>query len=105
MGEYLDKRCRCQKFEIIGVCGRDKKHAYWGYDRLEGIEPATFQTAGWLFMKDKNGVYYEGELIKSADPHTFVALGTVPYGKDRKYIYRGLLKIRKADPNTFVVIN
>lgn len=83
---------------------KDKNNIYKNcslYDLDTDIE--TFSVyPDCAHMKDKNNVYFKGELIKGADPETFVILNH-GYKKDKNHVYTGISVVEGLDPNTFTV--
>lgn len=82
---------------------------------IPNADPATFESVGWVFAKDKNMVWSaragEGliglSVVSGADPSTFSAVllknkGT-GYFKDRNHVYWLESVIPNADTATFVV--
>lgn len=57
----------------------------------------------YLFAKDKNHVYYNGEIF-SADVNTYERL-TSSYGKDKDHVYHDTTIIEYLDAATFELIN
>lgn len=94
--------------------GRDKDNAFFGSDVIYGkstvekIDLGTFVFVGDDYAKNKDYVFYLGNILKSADPATFVEASdnyTDDYLKDKNYVfYRGEI-LENADPATFVLIN
>lgn len=84
-------------------------------DKLEvfGIDTTTFvqDPKCSLYGKDKNYVYYEGQILPQANPDTFVFLGGIPtlsgkegYSKDDKNVFFRNKRLEFADFSTFEVI-
>lgn len=64
------------------------------YDKLDGADFASFSVVktvdgdGSNYAKDKKHVYYGNQIVKKANPRTFVSY-TSHYGKDTDHIYDG----------------
>lgn len=58
------------------------------------------------YVKDKNNVYCDGEIINGADPATFEMLkkGNINYTKDKNNIYYWKTKIEGVDRDTFKIM-
>ncbi len=50
---------------------RDKNHVYYYGDIVENIDSETFKLFGYAYFGDKNGVYYQKNLIPDSDSGTF----------------------------------
>ena len=73
----------------------------------------TGTTCDDVYTKDKNNVYFCGDIVQSADPSTFTILmdsngATSTYAKDEHSVYEtsegSVNTLTGADPNTFVVL-
>lgn len=108
----------------------DTRHLYRvsdskiGYEVTQYTPPITLYSPSNLeyselngYVKDKNGVYYKGERVFSADPNTFFVF-TNPallalkdsgiiyaYAKDKNSVYYEGIIVPNADPFTFTPIN
>lgn len=101
---------------------KDKLHAYWGFDIVEGADVLTFQRVSGPanpygadynpYFKDRSHVYFYGRVIRNADPETFQYLvNNAEYyiTKDKAAVYcvgcdgveDGDRIISEADPATF----
>lgn len=70
-----------------------------------GADEVTFTVlSDEQYAKDKNNVYYQGDIIVGADASTFVLIKGGPYSKDKNHVYLRGTKVINADPNTFTVI-
>lgn len=56
------------------------------------------------YAKDHNSVFFEGRLMKDADPGTFEVLPQEGYSKDNKRVYLTKFQVVFADPHTFQVL-
>ena len=78
----------------------DEAHGY--RTKPLGADEATFKVLGdEQYAKDKNNVYYQGDLIVGADAGTFVLIKGGPYSKDKNHVYLLDTIVINADPNTF----
>ena len=53
---------------------KDKNHVYYFGDITENIDSETFKLFKYAYFTDKNGVYYMKNLISGSDPETFSLL-------------------------------
>lgn len=51
---------------------KDKNYVYYRGNILENSDPDTFELISNIHAKDKNAVYYRGKIIELADPITFI---------------------------------
>lgn len=83
-----------------GEYAADQNHiyrstAYWPQFRLPSPEDhrvrdadrATFEDLKGGWAKDKNHVYYGGEIVEYADPDTFSLFSNFAFGTDGTYVY------------------
>lgn len=56
------------------------------------------------YAKDKNAVFYEGDVIKDASPNTFEVINDRGYSKDTNYVFVDFDKVIGANPQTFVYL-
>lgn len=56
-----------------------------------------------MYAKDKNSVYFLGDIIKDADPNSFELLEKPYYTKDKNYVYLSSTKFCSY-PETFSFI-
>jgi hypothetical protein len=70
--------------------------------KLYNIHAQTF------YAKDKNNVYWEGEIIPDSDGSSFVYLGNIElelkFAKDKNQVYEGKKVLTWAEPETFEII-
>lgn len=81
---------------------------------LKGIDRETFQVLSYDLAKDKNNVYYKGEIIDNADPLSFELLVSqikvdekynyVTYSKDNNHVYFLSEILIDADTETFSLL-
>jgi hypothetical protein len=82
---------------------KDKNNLYKLGHSLEVIEKnkfdyETFTALGGKYQKDKNGIYFDGELIKNVDIKSFQVLSKF-FSKDKTHIFR-FEKIFKEGPES-----
>ena len=53
---------------------------------MEGADAKSFKVLNYLYAKDKNKVYAQGQPIDNADASSFEGLEDF-YGRDKGYIY------------------
>lgn len=102
-------------FEYIGYYAKDINHVYVHEDKLEGADSETFEFLDkvnpYLFAKDKNRLYFQGEIVENGDPASIQSIGYAYY-KDKGQVYflnerpdfTLLEKIEDADSSSFGVI-
>lgn len=67
---------------------KDRNNVYFGRKPVSSIDITTFEVLGAYYGKDKEHVYYEGDVIAGADPKSFsVFAESKQYGKDNKNVY------------------
>jgi hypothetical protein len=74
-----------------------------GTHKLEGSDVKSFQILSGGYSKDKNRVYYLGNILLDADPVTFI-VKTEDSAIDKNQVYYMGKKLNDADPNSFFVI-
>lgn len=76
------------------------------YRFLEGADPATFviEIPTIPYAKDRNNVYWNGEILPDANAATFRRIMNTDYGTDGKGVYFGSEKLFGADPGSFNVL-
>ncbi len=101
-----------RSFEVLtwDKCKNEKDLVYMWEDWIPVIEWDFFERLMWnkkikytYYGKDKNNVYFQWQIIKGADPATFIII-CVPWAKDKKYVYRDNKIFSGADPKTFKVL-
>lgn len=60
----------------------------------------TFPDWNYIYARDKNHVYYEGEIIQEADVNSFEVVG-FRYAKDNKHVYYEKHIVPGAQPKSF----
>lgn len=81
---------------------QDALYAYFDTTRIEADIP-TFKVHNYAVAKDKNHVYFFGEIIPDADPATFKAIGHSAYYRDKSHIWCGSDLLQDVDYETFEV--
>lgn len=67
---------------------------------LPEIDVETFEVLDYNFLKDKNGIYYDGKKIIGADYSSFKTLSE-EYSTDGKHVYFKEAILKEANPQTF----
>lgn len=79
-----------------------------------GADEATYEQISYHYGKDKDHVYYEGEIMDNLDPATFIvfperyyplATADLAYTKDANAAYYNQELIEEADAKTFFYLN
>ena len=82
---------------------------YDGEQKIEKVDPLTYQDLSYGYSKDKNQVYGRGIAIAGADPSSFMVIKAgSPYGKDKNNVYfngSSLVSIEGADVTSFQVLD
>lgn len=80
--------------------GMDGK-VYWDTKDMgeEQVDAASFQFIDFRFAKDRNKVYFNGDIIGGADPNTFIVKERF-LACDKSKVYMGKDRINGADPKT-----
>lgn len=90
---------------------KDETHYYMYNQKYPHADYESFIVLNSLFYKDKDRVYYRGEIIKEADPNTFEVFNLVKdnfhcsYAKDKNYIYYQHNIVNGADRISFTPEN
>lgn len=76
------------------------------YGILENADPATFviEIPTVPYAKDRNNVYWNGEMLPDANAATFRRIMNTDYGTDGKGVYFGSEKLFGADLESFNVL-
>lgn len=84
---------------------KDKNTAYYGMEKLNDADVATFEVLNNLsyYAKDKSSVYFQNKKINNAQALTFGELLS-NYGYDAKNIYYKGELIKDANRNNFIVL-
>ena len=97
-----------ETFEILDneKYARDKNSVFYIGQIIKDANPATFEILRNGYSKDANNVFLDAEIVIFADPTTFEQL-EFPYSKDYKSIFCGTLplEIDKSEVNDFIVTN
>ncbi len=72
--------------------------------QVKNTDVVTFTMLINSYAKDKNYVYYRGEVMPSADPTVFTVLSSSGYAKDLKHAYWGGSSLTEANAITFEVL-
>ena len=92
-------RLHCNHYNIIG------DSVEFACKKISGIDKETFEIIGFFsdYAKDKNSVYYRGEIVRGADTDSIELAGRFyyKYAKDKKNVYYKGKLLNGADPNTF----
>lgn len=79
-------------------------------DLPAGADPTTYRVLNVVsnvptgYSEDKMHVYWEGNIIVGADPHTFITLGATGYGKDAAHVFYAGTPVQGANAATFRVV-
>lgn len=90
-----------QYFEREGYA-KDKNKVFYEGQVIERTDATSFIVDDEIYARDNNHVYFQGVIVQRADPRTFVSLG-FPYGKDGKHGFCGTLPMLVDDLNSFRV--
>jgi hypothetical protein len=71
--------------------------------KATGVDLDSFVYLDHGFFKDSSHVFFGFDLIKDADPSSFVIMGYDDYSKDNKHVFWRTSEIVGADPVTFTV--
>jgi hypothetical protein len=69
--------------------GKDDKTYYWQNFELNNFDYSTANIISLHYIKDKNNVFYENQLVVGCNPLTFKTVGVGSFGHDNKYMYSG----------------
>lgn len=93
-----------ESFEVLpSMYAKDKDSIYYWGEVVKGTDVNTFQIAEGI-AKDKDNVFFHEKKIFGVDPETFFILKD-DYGGDKNSVYKGDQRIEGADPGTFIVLN
>jgi hypothetical protein len=81
----------------------DKNGVYWERDLIREADKNSFIVLSSEFSKDKNNVYFLGSTVKSAHSSSFISIFGY-FGKDSLAVYYQYDPIPGADPSTFEVL-
>lgn len=93
---------------------KDKNNVFYFEKKLERSDPSSFQvikdefalwdpSQSYLYAKDKNQVYFSGNIINEAESQSFEHL-SLWYARDAQNIYFKNRKLPDVDRDTFVVL-
>lgn len=94
-----------------GVWARDKDSVFYGGIEQKSFDASTFQlVSGYNYVKDKNHVVHNGDVLKVADPTSYQLLEFAggpqeEYAKDKYVVYFEGKFIPGADPATFQIVS
>ena len=74
---------------------------YWDAKDMkeEDVDEESFKFVGFRYAKDRNQVYFNGEILWDADPNTFIVRERF-LACDKKTVFMGSKKVEGADPAT-----
>lgn len=87
-----------------GGYAADIHHVYYCGEILKGADPASFVNIDSECWKDKSTVYCAAGIVKGADPRTFVVLKD-GWFKDARRAYNETDPMQVRDPSSFESIN
>lgn len=100
-----------ESFEVLNrYYAKDINQAYYStskdYFSIKGADPESFEAiettiTQYDYAKDAKRVYFEGKVLKEADPNTFETLG-FEYSKDANTVYHNAKQI-SSNPNQFYI--
>jgi hypothetical protein len=89
-----------------GEYARDKNHVYWRGEIISNAEPASFELLAGRYAKDSEHVYLDLNVVEGADPKTFQKLpGKEIWGRDGNDFYYGQEALHVSDPGSFMILN
>lgn len=83
--------------------GRDKNHVYYWGEILDGIDAASFRIIDDDHTADKNHVYFNTFIIEDADPESFRIISK-ELAEDKNDFFWSNEALKVADKATFVLI-
>lgn len=91
-------------FRIIGYnnIAKDRKYVYYNGKIISGADPETFEYLNYYYSKDKYNIYLKGKPLNKRDIKTFRVMGA--YNKDKNGVYFQENIIKEADPASFKVL-
>jgi len=85
---------------------RDKNHVYWRGDIIASADPRTFEHVAGRYTKDNQHVFIDQRIVKDADPATFQKVhGEEILGRDKNDFYYGDEPFHVLDAASFEMIN
>ena len=83
--------------------GRDKKHAFYEGDIINGADGGSFRVLTKSYAADNTHVYVSGELIEKADPATF-KVHSYYFAEDANDFYWDGKALNVRDKSTFKIL-
>lgn len=77
-----------------GVYWVNNAHFYKNEKLLAKIDTETFKYLQYSYAKDKNNVYFEGEVVENADPQKFISQFNNEYSFDDNFTYKNGKKVK-----------
>ncbi|MET4083707.1 hypothetical protein ABIB40_003679 [Pedobacter sp. UYP30] len=99
----LDKDIICVNDKVISY-GKAFKYPKVDVNSFQLFPPKEQRAVDDRYSKDKNNVYYNGEIIKNADVNTYAPLG-FGFGKDTKNAYYENKILEGVDSKSFKATN
>ncbi len=65
---------------------KDKNYVFYKGEIMEMVDLESFEYINEFYQKDKNYIYYKGEIIEIADTESFIVIDNA-YAKDKRYNY------------------
>ncbi len=101
------------KDNVYRIAGDPRNKTIYDYEIVEGVDPVTFEALSLFYFKDKNNIYFNGDVVgilDSADLDSFEVLNkTNPdhyfYAKDKNNIYYKKEIFEELDAITFEVVD
>ncbi len=85
---------------------RDKNHVYWRGDIIASADPLTFEPVAGRYTKDNQHVFIDQRIVEGANPATFQKVrGEEILGRDKNDFYYGNEPFHVADMASFKIIN
>lgn len=108
---YKIENSDADTFEIIDTprikqyLAKDRNNIYYHGNIVEGADPKSFELIpNTDFAKDNENLFFNNKMIKNSDPKTFELLDHESYAKDRNNIYHNGSIIEGADIKSFEFI-
>ena len=79
---------------------KDKNHVYFFGDILENVDKDTFAVLSGFYAKDNKHIYFGDRIFQNIDFASFKALNNF-YAKDKNSVYLSGEKVKNANPKTF----
>lgn len=95
-----------QIFENGTGYAKDKNHVYYSGEIDDRFDVASFEPVGEsYYYRDKYRVVYQRTIIAGADPATFTSFSSPYHGKDKNHVYYYEKILAEADPITFQTLS